>query len=90
MNRNDINTLLQKWFDTKREITNLENKAEKYKKAAEKIMNTEGTNILESSYHTLQRKQISRTTISKKYVPKNIWDQYSKRSTYSAYYLTEN
>jgi hypothetical protein len=85
----DISTLLQKWSETKAEIIELEKKIDKYKRLASKIMDKNGDNTINSLEYKLIRKEMSRTTISKKDVPKEIWNKYSRNSIYTAYYLTE-
>lgn len=89
LNETDINNLLEKWFNTKQEISTLETKCEKYKHYAEQILNSKNSDTLSSSYYKLKRQKINRNTISRKDVPKEIWNTYSKKSSYSAYYLNE-
>jgi hypothetical protein len=89
LNESDVTNLLEKWFKTKQEITSLEAKCEKYKSYTEQIMNSKNNNSLSGTYHQLKRREMSRTTISRKDVPKDIWDKYSRVSSYPAYYLTE-
>jgi hypothetical protein len=89
MSNTDIYTLLQKWSEAKNEIVNLEKKIEKYKRIATSIMDQQGNNTVSSDEYTLRRKEMSRTTISKKNVPQDVWNKYSKLSKYKAYYLSE-
>jgi hypothetical protein len=89
MSNTDIYSLLQKWSEAKNEIINLEKKIEKYKRIATSIMDQQGNNTVSSDDYTLRRKEMSRTTISKKNVPQDIWNKYSKLSKYKAYYLSE-
>jgi|UniRef100_A0A6C0D284 hypothetical protein len=86
----DISNLLSKWHDAKEEISVLEEKCERYKKTADEYMKINNTNKITSEYFSLQRKKITKNTVSKTTLPKHIWDQYSKSSSYTAYYLTEN
>ena len=85
----DIKNLIQKWADAKTEIAELEKKINKYKRLVDRFMDEKGSNTVTSSDYTLRRKEMSRATISKKNVPKKIWDEYSKSSTYKAYYLSK-
>jgi hypothetical protein len=89
MSNTDIYALLQKWSEAKNEIINLEKKIEKYKRIASSIMDQQGNNTVSSDDYTLRRKEMSRTTISKKNVPQDVWNKYSKLSKYKAYYLSE-
>jgi len=90
VNSTDITTLLERWFETKAEITELEKKLEKYKRIANRAMDQQNTDTLSSNYYTLKRKNISRTTISKQDVPNDVWKTYAKTCSYPAYYLSGN
>jgi hypothetical protein len=85
----DIQNILQKWAETKNEIADLEKQIEKYKRVVNRFMDQKGNNTITSSQYILRRKEMSRATISKKNVPTEIWNKYSKPSTYKAYYLSK-
>ena len=85
----EIKDILQKWADAKTEIADLEKKIEKYKRGVNRFMDEKGNNTITSSQYTLRRKEMTRATISKKNVPTEIWNKYSKPSTYKAYYLSK-
>jgi hypothetical protein len=85
----DLSKLLQKWTEAKNKIAELEKNIEKYKRVANSVMEEQGNNTISNDYFTLRRKEMSRTTISKKDVPIEIWNKYSKPCKYKAYYLTE-
>lgn len=88
MNYNDISVLLRQWNKNKIEMCRLEEECDRYKKAAEKLLNRQGGSILSSDEFQLTRRQISRDTISKCNVPADIWKKYARRSTYPAWFLT--
>ena len=81
---------LEQWNEAKMKISDLERKCEKYKRAADKVMNAKGTNSIKYGDITVKRKDIARSTLSKKDVPRDIWDRYCKATSYTAYYLTES
>jgi hypothetical protein len=85
----DLSKLLQKWTETKKKIAELEKNIEKYKRVANRVMEEQGNNTISNDYFTLRRKEMSRTTISKKDVPIEIWNKYSQPCKYKAYYLSE-
>jgi hypothetical protein len=89
VNDSDIETLLDRWAQTKEEIAELEKRLEKYKKLATRIMSSKKSNLLTSSSYTLSRKDITRTTLSKKDVPEQVWEKYAQTCTYPAYYLNK-
>jgi hypothetical protein len=80
---------LQEWNEAKMKISDLERKCERYKRLADGIMNKRGVDVIKSGDLTVKRKEISRTSISKPEVPKEIWNKYCKQVSYTAYYLTE-
>ena len=88
MNDVNIENLLNKWYEAKQEISALEKKIEKYKKAAENIMNETNTDILSSSKYNLSKKEMNKTTIGKKDLPEDIWNRYSKETFYNAFYIS--
>jgi hypothetical protein len=90
VNATDIATLLERWSEAKAEMAELEKKVEKYKRLANRVMEQHGNYELSSSYYTLKKRKISRKTISKQDVPKDVWETYARSTSYPAYYLTEN
>jgi len=89
MDKNDIDDLLDTWYKTKLQIASLEKKCEKYKKYCEKIMDKNEQNSITSSDYVLKRTQTTRSTVSKKDLPKDIWNTYSKESSFPIYYLKQ-
>ena len=52
-------------------------------------MNNNEQNNISSTDYVLKRSQITRSTVSKKDLPKDIWSKYSKESTFPIYYLKQ-
>ena len=86
--KNDISELLKKWAETKKEIATLEKKCDKYKKYVDAILENNDSESVSSNEYILKRKIISKSTLSKNDVPKDIWNKYSKNCSYPAYFLT--
>lgn len=86
----DTEDLLDNWYKAKQEICVLEQKCEKYKKVADKLMTQTEKNTLKSLSYSLKKIDISKHTISKNDVPNEIWDRYSKKTSYSSFYLNTN
>ena len=59
----DVDILLNKWNETKEQISELEKKLEKYKRYAEKIMNETRSDELSNEVYVLTRRDMSRNTI---------------------------
>jgi hypothetical protein len=85
----DIENLLNKWYNAKQELFQLEKKIEKYKVLAENLMNKENIDVIKSEKYILQRKEMNRTTIGKKDLPEDIWNRYSKELFYNAFYISK-
>lgn len=83
----DIQNLLENWHDTKKNITELEKKFDKYKKLAEKIMSSQNCSKLESKYYSLSKRKLTRQQLSRQNIPKDIWDKYSHEITYPVFYI---
>ena len=83
----DVNILLEKWYETKEQISSLEKKLDKYKKYAEKIMDSNDLDSLSSSSFSLTKREMSRNILSKDDVPKEIWTKYSRNITYPMFVI---
>ena len=83
----DIDNLIEKWAKCKREMVDLQKKLDKYKNTLEKVMNYYDTNKLSSGSYDVNRRVLSRTTITKRDVPEDVWKEFSKTIRYSAFYL---
>lgn len=84
----DIEELLNNWFEAKQRLAELEKKCDKYKLMADKIMNIRGEDSLKTRTLKLTKTDMERETLSKKDVPKDIWNTYAKVSSFSTYRLT--
>ena len=89
MSEDNIEKILEKWHKYKGELAELEKKVQRYKDKVEKYMNTEQTNNLTSTNFLVSRVSFSKTTVSKKDVPDEIWNKYCKRSKYWMYTLKQ-
>jgi hypothetical protein len=87
VDKNDINELLDTWYNTKLKISHLQKKCDKYKQYCEKIMNKIDKNSLTTVDYDLKRVSSNRSSVSKKDLPKDIWDKYSNEVTFSSFYL---
>lgn len=85
----DLDEFLGKWDETKKEISILEKKIEKYKKVAEKLMEEQNTQVLSGKGFTLTKKSVTRRTVTKNNLPEELWNKYSYPSTSNFFYLSE-
>lgn len=84
----DIEELLSNWFEAKQRLAELEKKCDKYKLMADRIMNIRGEDTLKTRNFKLTKSDMERETLSKKDVPKDIWNMYAKVSSFSTFRLT--
>lgn len=87
MSTKDIDELLERWNETKDKITELEKKCEKYKAYCEKLMKRMNVDILSGSKFYVSKVNVTRSTMSKKDVPDEIWNKYSNKCSYPSYYV---
>lgn len=87
ISREDMSVVLDKWYEIKKEIAELEKRLEKYKKIADKYFDYNDIDSISDEYFVLKKKEITKHTVSKKDLPRDIWNKYAKESTYTAYYL---
>ena len=85
----DVNDFLGRWQDLKDQMSVLERKLDNYKKFALNEMSKVGENKLEGDELVLTKKSITKTTIGKDDLPKEIWERYNKKCNFDAFYLTK-
>ncbi len=86
---NDMNKLIETWSSIRLKLKSLEKKEKEIKLYIKDIMTKETANVMETDKFTVIRKQIKRKSISRKDVPLDIWEKYSKESEYDMFYLKE-
>lgn len=89
MEDKDIDKLAEKWNRCKREIADLEKKMKRYRDKIEEEMNDQSVNHLDTNKYYISRISCSKTTMTKKDVPEDIWDKYCKRCKYYMYNIKE-
>jgi hypothetical protein len=81
--------LILEWADAKAALKELEKKEEKLKNKITRELKEDDANTVYTDDYKLTRSKRSRLTISKKDVPKNIWDEYSHKSEFYVLTLTK-
>ncbi len=89
MDFKDLEQTLEKWYKNKSIISSLEKKVKKYREKIEKYMDENSLNKLESQHFKVKRTLQNRETISKKDLPRDIWDKYSKETSYYVYNIDD-
>jgi hypothetical protein len=83
----DIDTILLKWDEAKKQKNIYEKECEDYKGAVERYMNKKNKNIIEGTDFIVSRRSNVRQQLSKQNVPPEIWNKYSTRFSYFSYHL---
>ena len=83
----DIESTISKFIETKNKLEDLQKRHERYRKIIEEHMISEGvvelTQKVDSDSYQIKKTLMTRETISKKELPKEVWDRYSKASSFS-------
>lgn len=82
-----LDELMRDWSKVKSKISELEEREKSIKDLITNIMNDNKSDTLTTENYNVKRRYMEKATISKKDVPNDIWEKYSKISKYSAMYL---
>lgn len=82
-----LEELFKEWKKVKKEISLLESREQEIKDVIKDLMKEVGSDKLKGINYYVEKKRQVRTTISKKDVPEDIWEKYSKDSTCEVLYL---
>jgi len=86
----DINQFLQKWNETKQQISLLEQQLDKYKSIANKLMKEKNTMEIKTPTHTLKKRTQIKEYISKNDIPIQLWHQYKNKTSFDVFTLKTN
>ena len=90
MREEQVDELLNKWYDLKETIKQLENKMDEYKEKATQIMREQNTTVLSNDKYNLEKKETSRMTISLADIKEEeIKRRYAKTNVYSCFYISK-
>ena len=82
-----ISETISKFIETKNKLEDLQKRHERYRKIIEDYMINEGvvelSHELSNDSYQIKKTLTTRESISKKELPKEVWDRYSKTSSYS-------
>jgi hypothetical protein len=82
--------ILEKWYEAKKKIEDLEDRINEYKNKITKEMNTKNIDKIQTENFCVSRKRNTRSYLTKDNVPVDIWNKYSTRSSFDAFYLTKH
>jgi len=87
MYEENVDSLLDKWYQTKNEIAELEKVLDKYKTHAERIMSSKNINVISNTKYSLTKREMNRSILAKDDVPKEVWNKYSKNINYNMFVI---
>ena len=73
----DLDVVLEKWEECRRTIDQLEKKIQRYRSTVERFMETKGVEAYENSKFKVKKSVQQRSLLTKKMVPKDVWEMYS-------------
>ena len=85
----NIDTVLEKWNEAKKQKNIAEKKCNEYKDAVERFMNRKNLKVLDGQYFAVNRRSNTRLQLSKKNIPSDLFNRYANRVTYTSYHLKE-
>lgn len=85
----DMDQLMEKWADARNKVADLEKRIDHYKKIAKQQLLRNNTKKYENEFFRLSLSTHNRTSIQKKDVPQEVWDQYARSKDVEYMTLTE-
>lgn len=86
----NIDDVLEKWEECKKQASYYEKESEKYKQAVQTYMNKKDKNTIAGEYYTVSRRNNTREQLSKNNIPIELWKKYCNRFSYMSYHLKKN
>lgn len=77
-----LDDLLQDWESAKAKLKKYEEIVESRRKAVMRYMLDKQTKEIKTSHYSVKMSTATRETLTKKDVPREIWDKYSKKVSY--------
>lgn len=77
-----LEEILERWDNAREKMNALSNSIDTYKECVSRLMNKRGTNSLSVGKYKVVRSRTTRSTMSKKNVPSEIWHKYSTDTSF--------
>lgn len=77
MQEENIQIILQKWDEARKQSVELEKKMDKYKKMIGNYLAKKNLQSLETAEFCVKKRIQNRNVLTKKSIPKDVWDQYA-------------
>lgn len=82
-----ISETLKNWYETKQQINKLQKEQDRYKEIINNYMAHKDTNIIKTKYFSVNKRNNTRESVSKKDIPPDLWRRVCNRSTYHSLIL---
>ena len=76
LSSSELEKLFKEWYKLKAQLKRLEREEERIKKLVHRQMDLEDSNKISSRNYMCSRRNMIRDTLSKRNVPRDVWDQY--------------
>ncbi len=83
----NIGQILKDWNYAKKRLDEIEEEISKYKKLIAKEMNAREVNKLSEAGYSVSRRRITKSYLTKDSVPSDIWNRYSTKCSFDAFFL---
>ena len=78
-----LNEIVEQYLETMTMVSKLEKKLAKYKESMEKYLSSQGKTRIRTEKYVVESKEVTTHRISKANVPPEVWERWSKESSYS-------
>ena len=85
----DLKETLEKWFTIKVQISQMEQKREKYKERIEKKMQEKNMSSLDYGGYVVKKTNQKREFVTKNNIPLEFWDKYKKTVQFSVFNISK-
>ena len=89
MNAQDTEKMLAKWYESKKKMAEIESNIDRYKQIANQIFDETGEEKIVAGEYILERKEITKKTISRADLPPEIYEEYHSNIQYNTLNLSK-
>ena len=89
-NMNDIESMVEDWYELKKEMKELVKRDDQYKKIFTKVLNKNDVNTIDTDDYRLTLRNQKRKYLSKELIPKNIVDDYLVERECKMFYIKKH
>jgi len=87
MDTTEVKDLVKKWYESKRKAADYEKIAEKTKDIIVSYMEENELDTIRTDDYVVTKKSMSRNFLTKKDMPEEVWQKYSRNKVYDSYYI---